>query len=561
MSGKISKLQKGSFIVKFVRYRINLKVTKTPLFLNILFFSCSILMANQAMAVATAQDIVLSVQQGKSITIDLTGSVGGTDSTKLTLSIVTAPTHGTAQVANGLSITYMPDPDYFGSDEFQYQVTDTTDSTTQSAKVTITILGNVNAVETAQPTANTPSAAIATTVDSICADTNNAQALLDRCNEFSAADSQELNNALKQIAPEEAATQSRVDNTIAVQQLGNIGKRLASLRRGTRGVSLGGLTFNVSGQMLPGTILEGILPNEMRGGAASADSPNVSSKLGLFLSGNMGIGNRDTTNNEDGFKFNTYGMTGGVDYRLTDQLIFGSALGYAKTDLNLDQNGGSLNVGGYSVTAYGTYYKSAKTYIDGVVTYNKQGYDSTRNIDYTIGGSTINRTAIADTNSHLLAASLGGGYEIFSTKGFTTTFLARLDYLKSNIGGYQETGAQEFDVAIDARKLQSTISSIGSQFTYAMSRSWGVVIPQLDFSWEHEFKGNAVLIRGNFIEDQSHTVFAFETDQPDRDYFRLGLGTTIVLPGGKNGFIQYETTLGKQNFTDHNIALGIRMEL
>ena len=97
--------------------------------------------------------------------------------------------------------------------------------------------------------------------------------------------------------------------------------------------------------------------------------------------------------------------------------------------------------------------------------------------------------------------------------------------------------------------------------SWPLSLKWGVLIPQADLSWEHEFNDSAHQIQGNFVNDQFVTTFAFKTEDPDRDYFQLGLGASAVIPGGKTAFLQYQTTLGRANYRDYNVALGLRVEL
>jgi outer membrane autotransporter protein len=88
-----------------------------------------------------------------------------------------------------------------------------------------------------------------------------------------------------------------------------------------------------------------------------------------------------------------------------------------------------------------------------------------------------------------------------------------------------------------------------------------VLVPQFNLSWEHEFDDGAHQIKGSFVADRFQTRFAFDTDEPDRDYFGLGLGVSAIWPGGSTAFAQYQSTLGRDNFSDYNVALGLRVEL
>ena len=431
---------------------------------------------------------------------------------------------------------------------------------------------NVGLVALVKP--DTPQGAMASTLDSMCPQLQaiqhtlnpTEQALLDRCNEIISASNNgedaEVAKALRELAPEEVATQGRIGNSIAIQQLGNIGSRLAALRDGATGVALTGLAFNINGETVPGIVLSQFLPDPLRGGGASADeSGNIGSKLGLFVSGTLGGGDKQATAQEDGFGFNTKGLTVGLDYRFTAQSAFGAAIGYANTNAKVDDSGGDLRAGGLSMSIYGTYYHTQSFYVDGVFNYGANDYDMTRNIDYTLTSTHVQRAAKSKTNSGLSSISLGGGYEVALKNGIATEISARVNYVNSSIDGYEETGANELNLAIESQTLASLSVDLGGRVSRAFSMRWGVLIPQFDFVWEHEYQGNAYPIKGQFVNDQFNTTFAFKTDNPDRDYFRVGMGLSAVVPGGTTAFIQYQSTLGRKNFKDYTIALGGRIEL
>ena len=295
--------------------------------------------------------------------------------------------------------------------------------------------------------------------------------------------------------------------------------------------------------------------------ADSMAMPVARNNLGVFLSGTVSGGDRSASSNEDGFKHASYGLTSGADYRFGNHTVGGVALGVAKSAVDFDQNSGSLDVRGLSLTGYGTYYLSDKTYLEAVLAYNAHQFKSTRNISYVTGTTSVQANAVGKPNSKLVAASLGGGYEALTRGAFTLNLAARLDALNSTLDGYSETGADGLNLAIQKQATQTSVSSLGMQMSYALSFGWGVVLPQFSLAWNHNFNDNAVLIKGNFVADQTQTTFAFNSDNPDRDYTTVGLGASVVVPGGSTGFVHYETTRGKSYWSDYNIALGLRWEL
>lgn len=415
--------------------------------------------------------------------------------------------------------------------------------------------------------AGTPEAAMADTLEKMCVAlqsmdslTNQQQELLARCNEILGAEPNEAATALRALAPDEAAAPARIGNSFGQQQLSNIGTRLSALRSGASGIGLSGLSFNIKGRIVPGFVFAQALEPDAKN-ATAVDLPQSAPKWGGFISGTVGGGDKSRTSSEEGFNFHSRGLTAGADYRYSSDIVYGGALGYARSDVNLDANGGGLDANAISLSFYGTYYRTQSFYLDAVLNYAANDYDQTRNIDYFVGSTHVQKTARSSTGGKLLALSLGGGYEFTARSGASSEVSLRLHHIASTIDGYTESGADALDLALRDQTIRVLSSSLGTRGTWPLSLKWGVLIPQLDASWEHEISGGAHRIKGSFVNDPFTTPFAFKSDDPDRDYFQLGVGVSAVIPGGKTAFLQYQTNLGRDNYRDYNVALGARVEL
>lgn len=416
----------------------------------------------------------------------------------------------------------------------------------------------------------TPEGALAGVLDSMCPAmqavagtlTASQQSLLERCNEIlnAATDGNDAQivAALRALAPDEAAASGRIGSSFGQQQLSNIGSRLSALRSGASGLGLSGLSFNIKGRVVPGSVfMQSLEPDANTTPAVDLPVP----KWGGFISGTVGGGDKTRTASEEGFNFHTRGITAGADYRYSSAVVYGGALGYARSDVNLDADGGGLDANALSLSLYGTYYRTQSFYLDAVLNYAANNYDQTRNIDYYAGSTHIQKTARSDSGGKLLALSVGGGYEFTSKNGASAEVSLRLHRIASTIDGYTETGADALNLALRDQDIRVLSSSLGTRGSWPLSLKWGVLIPQLDMSWEHELNGGAHKITGSFVNDPFATPFTFKTDDPDRNYFQLGLGVSAIIPGGKTAFLQYQTNLGRDHYRDYNVALGARVEL
>ncbi|HEX8003632.1 MAG TPA: Ig-like domain-containing protein [Mycobacteriales bacterium] len=81
-----------------------------------------------------AQPVSASTNEDTAKAVTLSAS--DVDGDSLSYAIVTGPGHGWLGVISGDSVTYTPDPNYFGGDSFQYKATD---GTADSAPVTVTL--------------------------------------------------------------------------------------------------------------------------------------------------------------------------------------------------------------------------------------------------------------------------------------------------------------------------------------------------------------------------------------------------------------------------------------
>jgi outer membrane autotransporter protein len=364
----------------------------------------------------------------------------------------------------------------------------------------------------------------------------------------------EVANALQQIAPEEFMAQGDIALQSAATQFKNVNARMDVLRTGITnfGFNLSGLNLNINGQRLPIQL--------------DATTKNVGagfSRLGAFVNGEISFEDKDTTDRESGFELSTLGLTAGIDYRFTNNLVAGIALGYSNSETDLNADGGNIDSDSYSLTLYGTFYQSNEFYIDGSYSYGRNSYDSERNIIYQVV-TPINQTAISsnDSNQHVLG--LGAGYN-FNRQALTFTPNARLDYVKTDIDGFSEEfnnkdAGASLGMEIDSQKLQSLTLTLGVQADYVISQSWGILIPHANLDYVHEFKDDVRQLTGRFLEDAGGETFTWNSEAPDRDYFNLGLGISAQFSQGRAAFIRYEGTLGLRDVDRHAIMAGVRLE-
>ncbi len=503
---------------------------------------------------ADLKNVAVSTGVNQAIPINLSQSISNISDPVVT--IPDQPSSGVATVvacsdATLMCVEYRPAENFEGRVSFDYAVRND-----QGIMETATITVNVGRVASFDQ-GSSPGVAAQNVLTTICLDQSRTD---DLCEQFRIArdsgSAEDLREFIDAISATNVGAQSALNDELTKEQLSNVSRRLTSLRRGQNLTLLSGLSLHygdetITGDMLAPLLQGNLLPGNASGGSAGSGFAN---NWSWFVNGKIGGGTQDETIYETGFEFDNYALTIGSDYRFDNKGLMGLALGYGQTDMDIEHQGGSMDVGNYSGTVYGSYYPSGNSYIDAIAVVNFSSYDMRRRVVF----GTTDETANSSTDSIGYALSLGGGYD-FVHRGFTSTLNARLDYLKTTIDGYRETSAGSYNVAINKQQVSQLVSTLGAQFRYAFSYSWGVLVPHANVSWLHQFQGSANNVQGYFLVDPN-SQFSFATNRPSSNYYVLALGTSATFADGVSSYIQYETTVAQENLTVWNMAAGLRFE-
>jgi outer membrane autotransporter protein len=285
---------------------------------------------------------------------------------------------------------------------------------------------------------------------------------------------------------------------------------------------------------------------------------------------------RDQGDAERGLDGDIWAAELGFDYRMSDRTVVGGFLGYENTDADYDKDeagvnftpqsdSGNIDADSYSLTLFGSYNFTDNFFIEGSVGYSSTDYTFERNVVFQESTRTTPQTDVraeADTDGEQYWASASMGYD-FYRDALSIGPYARVTYVKSTIDDYTEKDASNsgLQMRIDVDNRTSVTTNLGIGASYAMSTSWGVLVPQARAEWEHEFDQDAQDITSLYVLDADQNSFSLEGDDPDRDYFNIGAGVSAIFPNGWMGFVDYEGLLGYEDLSRHRVTLGLRVEL
>ncbi len=415
---------------------------------------------------------------------------------------------------------------------------------------------------------NSPEAAVAAALGEVCnslqASTGTpsaAQAELSSfCGVFTAPtnDATELKGALHDMSARSASAETSVGNYLpGGASMPNFSKRLAILRRAAQ------LTASARAPDEP--IMLAAL------GSIAIDEEVVGeSRFSGFANLTVNTYEQDETDYEAGFQGGGNGLVLGSDYKISNRMFAGAALNYNNQNMDIvDASGakdnGTLAMKDIGLTFYSTFSFSDTLYFDGIFNYGKQNYELQRKLGFTLGGKAVNEDTLSKPGGSSLGLSLGSGWQTaWAANSLDVT--GNLYYGKSSIDKFSETSSQSggYNLAVEGQDIKTLRLNLGASLSRSLSTRAGVVLPQATLNMIHEFNTDGQKITGTFTADPSsgdtgHS-FSYVSQARDSDYFTLALGVSLLSAGGVTSYLQYDTVLAMDNYTQRNISLGARME-
>ncbi|WP_341326989.1 autotransporter outer membrane beta-barrel domain-containing protein [Methylotuvimicrobium sp. KM2] len=371
------------------------------------------------------------------------------------------------------------------------------------------------------------------------AEVNNAM-----CGSRSSTISQFCNTSLEgltQLSSMQTAAQSM--NALAMNnvQLSSIGARVAAVRGGRQGVGL-----NLSGLLFDD--VNNPLALGQTNKAAAGDTGYE--RLGIFVNGNIGFGDRRATVNELGYNLDEHGATFGADYRITDNFLLGAAFGYNNSTSRYFNSLGRNENDSYTGAIYGSFFTESGFFIDGIFSGSHLEYDSIRNI------AVANTNAQGNTQGDEFNLSMNTGYNM-AFGGLTLTPQVRVDYTTTQVDALTETGGAGLALHIGSQEFESLQTAAGLQLSYALSLPWAIIVPSAKAEYIHEFENDSRRINARFVADPT-AQFSIITDNPDRDYIVMNAGISAQFAYGLSAFANYDTVQAHSFVNNHNFSGGLR---
>jgi outer membrane lipase/esterase len=255
----------------------------------------------------------------------------------------------------------------------------------------------------------------------------------------------------------------------------------------------------------------------------------------------------DATVNSPGLSTNSYGLSGGFEYRHSERLSFGAAatIGGANGDFG---NGGIDNreiLGSIFATAH-----FGKGYLNGTLSLGSSNIDIEREI--VLGPST--RVEEGNASASHKAFELNAGY-LFGDSLRHGPF-ASVTWQRVGVEGYSENSGDSTSMRFEGFDRDSLIGRLG----YQLQGNFGgdrAIRPTLRVAYASESEDEATRVTGG--SPSMGGTFTMVGYAPSDNWIEADLGLSVEFTDAINGYLGYHGRLSDDNQDNNSFNLGVNV--
>ena len=300
--------------------------------------------------------------------------------------------------------------------------------------------------------------------------------------------------------------------------------------------------------------------------AGNADEFGIltSGATSLFASLNYAREDQKTRRFEGGRRNDQLALTLGLDRRLGARGLLGIAAGIEDQSADLDA-GGTSDARGYTALLYGSWLPGASTFVDFNGGFAFRDTETSRAVSF-LRTQPLEEIEPARADSTAdqqeWRGSLLAGYDA-SFGGNSIGPRLAMEYRRTTIDGYSETGVSAMALVVDRQVEESLRSGLGLQASHVMNGESAVYVIQLNADWWHEFEDDQRYIGARFAQDlrPEPVRFRYQNQPPDRDVFTARASLAVTMPRGFSVFASVDGLIGHSYLGRYGAALGLRKEL
>ena len=296
------------------------------------------------------------------------------------------------------------------------------------------------------------------------------------------------------------------------------------------------------------------------GSSGKSDWDYFYKRINTFTSFDSSFSERDETVDDVGFESMHFKFLFGADYRINNTFLVGTAITLGRSETELADNRGNADSSAINWTFFGLHQINERWSVNGTFMLQTTDYDNTREISINLPPLVNSYSLSAESSAEQTGLLVGSDYQWSLPNAFELSLLNQFNAVYTETDSYSESGNTGFELSINAQEVNNTTINNGVEIRKPLAQSWGVLIPQLNIHWVHQFADQSRDIKATFIHDPQANLVAYATDEGDSDYFTAQLGAVFVIPNGINGFAQLRSVLGYEHYSNTTLSIGLRGE-
>jgi len=298
---------------------------------------------------------------------------------------------------------------------------------------------------------------------------------------------------------------------------------------------------------------------------AGDDGGGLAAPWGIFASLEGGRLDRDTGANEAGFDANTLHATIGAERRVGARGQVGAAFNLDRERLDFTDSEGTADADYRGLLVFGSVQLNDAWMLDAYAGRANGSSDLRRRIQYTLpvlGGGTYSIDALATADPDSSRRVYGGGADWAWARGAWNGDVGfGMDLTSTTIDAYTESGGGGLALEVPGRTIKTRRGRVDARFAHTMSASWGVWQPSVRVGWRQEFGNERRRVTVQLADDALNNLITFDTEDPDRGWGELALGSVFTFTHGHSGFFEYRQRFAHEFLQERIFAIGWRMEL
>ena len=332
--------------------------------------------------------------------------------------------------------------------------------------------------------------------------------------------------AFDRIAPEEYGAIYQISTAAAKMQASAIENRLDAVHATHAPVGAGGPAGSPDGKTSSGA-------------PAQPDS-----LVGVFANANGDFVSVGDSSNAAGYNFDSGGVTFGADYRFSENFVAGALFNYTRTRADLASNG-RLDSDGFRGGVYASLFGDG-AYVNAFL---GAGYN-----DYALKRAGLDAAVRGDTSGGEFNGVLQSGYD---AHWGAVTFgpVTSLEYTYTGLSSLNEQGSLD-PLRISSSREQSVRTNIGARATYEWHVGSYVLTPEIRATWQHEFADVTDSTTASMLFGSPD--FTVTSSPIGRNSLLLNVGFTLTITPQIAAYVFYDGELGRMNYQESNILVGIR---